>query len=117
MEYGSIENMENRDVEIDDEDKDITQILSHLVSEGESSVEATETTPTDFLTAPSPPLEFEILDIDSLLAAQGAANAIQVSLSSNNDRWWNDLFGEEPINMDHDLLLQQYPVQGYPKMF
>lgn len=89
--------MENRDVEIDDEDKDIApDSVSQLVSEGESSVHATEVTPTDFLTALNPPLKFEILDIDGLLAAQGAANAMQVSLSGNNDRWWSDLFGEQP---------------------
>lgn len=58
-----------------------------------------------------PPLELKNLDTDIFLAAQGAANAIQVSLSGNNDHWWNDLSGEEPINMDRDLLLQQYPVQ------
>ncbi|KAF3406258.1 hypothetical protein DPV78_001546 [Talaromyces pinophilus] len=60
-----------------DDNNDIAQILSQLVSEGESSVEVTEVMTTDFLTALSPPLEFEILDIDCLLAAQGAANAIQ----------------------------------------
>lgn len=40
--------MKSKDVEIDYEDKVIAQILSQLVSEGESSVEATEATPTDF---------------------------------------------------------------------
>lgn len=69
--------MKSKDVEIDYEDKVIAQILSQLVSEGESSVEATEATPTDFLAALSPHSEFEILDIDDLLKAQDAANTIQ----------------------------------------
>ncbi|KAF2095886.1 hypothetical protein NA57DRAFT_58956 [Rhizodiscina lignyota] len=108
IEYGSIENMEVRDVEIDNEAKDIAEIMAQLVSEcssntGKPAVHALNDVP-DVL---DPSQELEILDIDSLLAAQGAANAIQVSLSTNNDRWWNDLFGEEPMNMDHDLLLQQ----------
>ncbi len=100
IEYGSIENHEIRDVEIDNEAKDISELMSRLVSENNSNTgKVVEPTLDDVSAVLDPSLELEALDIDSLLAAQGAANAIQVSLSTNNDRWWNDLLKWAPVDI------------------
>lgn len=37
-----------------------------------------------------------IYDIDNLLAVHKAAEAVQVSLPSPNDGWWDDVFGQDP---------------------
>jgi hypothetical protein len=108
IEYGSIENHESRDVDSNDEAKKITELMSHIISEGNNTIHIPDLTPQSNISLVSDALlDQEILDFDSILAAQGAANAIQVSLSTANDKWWNDLFGEEPMNMDQDFLLQQ----------
>ncbi len=107
IEYGSIESMDNRDVDNDNEEKEIIELQLQLKSEN-SNAPVLIPTPTDLVESLDPSQGFDILDIDTLLAAQSAAEAIQVSLSTSNDGWWNDLFGEEPANMDYDMLVQQY---------
>lgn len=117
IEYGSIENMEARDAESGNEAEEISTLMSQFVLESNGNVGTVASTLNNLSTVPDPSLGLELLDIDSLLAAQDAANAIQVSLSTTNDRWWNDLFGEDPMNMDHDLLLQDYVETGMSRMF
>ena len=101
IEYGSIENMEMRDVEIDDEDRDSREVQAVLVSEGSPTNEPT----LSFIMLNEIEVPFglrhdDVLDIDSLLAAQNAVEVIQGSLAIPSDEWWNDLFGNDPTALD-----------------
>jgi hypothetical protein len=113
IEYGSIENMDHRDVEPDNEDKHIQEIQSRLLSESNLGNLAATTSP-QAITTDRVPLSIQslqnddVFDIDGLLAAQSAAEATQVSLSNTNDSWWSNLFGNEPAATDSDMLPQQH---------
>lgn len=96
IEYGSIENMDHRDMEQDNEGKHIQEIQSRLLSESSrSNLMGTRSRPS---TADCQPPTVhsghkdDILDIDGLMAAQHAAEAIQVSLLNTDDSWWSNLF-------------------------
>jgi hypothetical protein len=105
--------MDHRDVEPDNEDKHIKEVQSRLLSESSLGNLAAAKSP-QYMGVARLPLFVEssqedaILDIDGFLAAQSAAEAIQMSLSTTNDSWWSNLFGDEPAAMDSDMLSQQH---------
>jgi hypothetical protein len=99
LEYGSIQDVEE-DVDAKEEQL-IKEFLQALSPDSAPSPE--ESSPLTAISAQAivePPNDVRgvdsIFDIDSLLAAQSAAEAISICLPSPNDGWWNDIFGQDP---------------------